>query len=719
MQASLTYPNTRRDNTVDTYHGTDVNDPYQWLEDADSKDTADWVVEQNNLTATVLNQCTTKDQIKKRLTDLNNYEKFSCPSRKGDNYVYYYNNGLQNQSVLMISKDLTESQTLLDPNLLEADGTASLGVSSFSEDGKLFAYGVSKSGSDWQTISIRDTETFQDLEVDDAPEQLEWVKFSSISWTKDNLGFFYSRYPKPALFENKDKDKQDAGCETEKINGQQLYYHKIGTPQSADRLIFEQPDHPERMVLGQVTHDGNHLLITVSENCNPKNQLYCLDLQTNKTYHMIDTFDAGYDYVCNHNTTFFFRTNLNADQYRIVSMQLDTTPGKTFNSITEVVPETTNMLDSVVFVNHHDMLISYIQDVKEVICKFSFNKDFTTVTEMDTNIALPCGGTVTGVSGRWDDSVIYYQFKSYLYPGTIFKYDLLTNEQTTHRTTTLPGFDPSLFQLDQVFYPSKDGTKIPMYIMHKKSLEMNSNNPTYMFAYGGFGISLMPQFSSTLIMFMTNFNGVIAIPNIRGGGEYGEKWHQAGAKLNKQNCFDDFHAAAEYLTSNKYTSPKNLTIRGGSNGGLLMAACLNQRPELYGCVVAAVGVLDMLKFHKFTIGYAWVSDYGSSDNKEDFDNLIRYSPLHNVPTADSVDPTTFPAVILTTADHDDRVVPLHTFKYVSALQHSLGSTVINPLIARIESKAGHGGGKPLTKQINEAADIFSFAAKYTGGVWVD
>ncbi len=677
---SLTYPASPKGNQVDTYHGTTVADPYRWLENPDSPETRAWIEAQNKLTAEYLAQIPARDRIQQRLTKLWNYEKYGIPFKQGDRYFYFKNDGLQNQNVLYTLKTLTDRPTvLLDPNILSPEGTISLSGISVSEDGNLLAYGLSTSGSDWQEWKVRDIATNTDL-----PDHVKWVKFSGASWTHDGKGFFYSRYDEP-----NEKTK------LEDVNYfQKLYYHRLGTPQSEDILIYERPDHKEWGFSGGVTEDGRYLIVSVWLGTDPRNLVFYKDLQTPNApvVELINTFEAEYSFIDNDDTRFWFRTDLNAPRSRVIA--IDITKGDR-DHWQELIPEAEETLQGVSVLNNQ-FITSYLKDARSQIK--TFDLDGRLVREIE----LPGIGSANGFGGKRHDTETFYSFTSFTTPSTIYRYDLQTGKSTLFRQPEVD-FNPQDYETHQVFYHSKDGTQIPMFIVHKKGIQLDGTNPTYLYGYGGFGVSLTPSFSVSLLVWL-EMGGVYASPNLRGGGEYGEAWHQAGMKLKKQNVFDDFIAAAEWLIANKYTSPAKLAIGGGSNGGLLVAACMTQRPDLFGAVLPAVGVMDMLRFQKFTIGWAWTSEYGSADNLEEFKVLYAYSPLHNLKPG-----TAYPATLLTTADHDDRVVPAHSFKFAAALQAAHQGTA--PVLIRIETKAGHGAGKPTTKMIEEAADRWAFLVK--------
>jgi len=707
------YPAPKRHEHVDDYHGTKVSDPYRWLEDPDSAETTAWVREQNNVTNKFLDTCDTRGSIKGRLTELFNFERYSCPFKRGERYFYFKNDGLQNQSVLYKQSSLeAPSELLLDPNVLEADGTASLGAYAFSEDGSRLAYGVSKSGSDWQSIYVKNVDDLTDL-----PDKIDWVKFSGISWTHDHKGFFYSRYPTPSSLESKATDEQKRGTETDAAANQAIYYHLIGQDQSQDVKVFSTPENPAWMMTGEVSDDGHFLLITINDSCDPVNRLFYMPLTNQslpveserKVIKLVDNFEALYEYITNEGSEFYFKSNLDAPRYRVIAIDINKPERGNWR---EVIPHhEQDVLNAVVCVDANKLITCYMHHVKELIKMYNLEGK-----EEKAEFPFPSVGSIGGLSARKKDSEFFYKFTSFLYPGTIFHYDIKQDKQITFRETDVKGFDADQFVAEQVFYPSKDGTKVPMFIVSKKDLPRDGNNPVLLYGYGGFNISLTPSFAVSRVVFAQHFNGIVAIPNIRGGGEYGEAWHKQGTLGQKQNVFDDFQSAAQFLIHERYTSPHKIAIHGGSNGGLLVAACLNQRPDLFGAGVAAVGVLDMLRFHKFTIGYAWCSDYGCADKKEDFEYLYKYSPLHNINTAQP-----YPAVLLTTADHDDRVVPLHSFKYMAELQHQVGNKPEQkaPLLIRVEVKAGHGAGKPLSKQIEETSDVFGFIAKNLDIKWTN
>lgn len=698
------YPEFRRDESVvDDCHGVKISDPYRYLEDPDGEETKAFVQAQNALSLPFLAGTPIRDKFNNRMTDLYNFEKYGCPFRRGQRYFYYFNTGLQNHSVLYMQDSLEgEAHVLLDPNSMSEDGTTALQYVSFSEDGNMLAYGLSMRGSDWSVIKVRDVSTGQDL-----ADELRWVKFSCLSWTHDNRGFFYNRYAEP-------KKTEDAGTETEINLHQKLYYHVVGTSQSDDILCHEDLEHPKWMFGLEVTDDGKFFVLTVSEGCDPVNRLYYCPaspvLDRLNFIRIVDNFEAQYEYIANDDTIFTLKTNLHAPRYRIIRADF----ARQEIHWEEVVPEKSDVLEWAAAVNGSQLVLAYLRDVKSVLELHELASGALLV-EFPLDV-----GTIVSYSGRRRDHDIFYKFTSFLVPGTIFRCDLssLPLNPTVFRNAVVAGFDASRFITTQVFVTSKDGTRFPMFIVSRKSgVQLDGSNPTLLYGYGGFNISITPSFSVSRVVFMQHMGGILAVANIRGGGEYGETWHKAGCFANKQNVFDDFQAAAEYLIQHGYTSPPKLAINGGSNGGLLVAACLNQRPDLFGCVLANVGVMDMLRFHKFTIGHAWTTDYGCADNPEHFPFLIKYSPLHNVRPA----ATQYPAVLVMTGDHDDRVVPLHSLKFIATLQHEIGRQPhqTNPLMARIEVKAGHGSGKPTNKIIEEAADMYAFMARTVGMEWSD
>ena len=667
----MTPPPTRRENHTDFLHGIPVADPYRWLEDPHSPETQAWIAAQNQYTEHFLAQIPQRRAISERLTQLWNYERIGIPFREGGKLFGFRNTGLQNQNVLY---ELTPegSRLILDPNTFSEDGTVALTGISVSKDGRWLAYGVSEGGSDWQTWRIRDLETGEDL-----PDQIQWVKFSGASWRPDNQGFYYSRYPAP---ENP----------LEAVNThQKLYYHRLGSPQSEDRLIYERPDQPTWGFSAEVSEDGQYLFISVWQGTENKNLLLYQELgdadapiQT-----LVGEWIAQYQILANQGRSCWIQTNHQAPQGKVVRVELGDP-----DSWQEVIPESKDTLEGVSYLNGQ-LVTRYLHDAHAQV------KIFSPEGTWQRDLPLPGLGSVSGFGGKTTDTDTYFSFTNFVTPPTIYHYDL-----TTHTTTLFAqpqvDFDPTAYEVKQIFYPSRDGTPIPMFITHKKGIPLDGSHPTYLYGYGGFNIALTPSFSVGMLVWL-EMGGIYAVANCRGGGEYGETWHEAGMKHQKQNVFDDFIAAAETLIQEGYTCPKKLAIGGGSNGGLLVAACLTQRPDLFGAVLPAVGVLDMLRFHQFTIGWAWISEYGDPDNPDDFSTLLSYSPLHRLQPG-----TPYPATLITTADHDDRVVPAHSFKFAAALQYAQGGTA--PILIRIDTRAGHGAGKPTSKHIAEIADKWAF-----------
>ncbi|MBC1221325.1 S9 family peptidase [Nostoc sp. UCD121] len=685
---SITYPSSQKSNQADNYHGTLVADSYRWLEDPDSEETRAWIEAQNQITFGYLSEIPVREKIKQRLTKLWDYEKYGIPFKEGESlqdgsterYFYFKNDGLQNQSVLYSLKTLEDQpKVLLDPNQLSEDGTVALSGLSISQDGKLLAYGLSTSGSDWQEWKVRDVETGEDLQ-----DHLKWIKFSGASWTHDNQGFFYSRYDEP----NEKTQLEDVNYY------QKLYYHQLGQPQSEDVLIYQRPDQKEWGFGGGVTEDGHYLIISIWLGSDSKNLVFFKDL-TNpnaEVVELINQFEADYSFIDNDDSVFYFRTDLNAPRGRVIAIDTKNSAPENWR---EIIPQSAETLESVGILNNQ-FVADYLKDAHSQIKIFDLKGGFI------REIELPGLGSAGGFGGKRHDTETFYSYTSFTTPGTIYRYDMITGKSTVFRQPEVD-FNPNDYETKQVFYQSKDGTRVPMFITHKKGIKLDGNNPTYLYAYGGFNVSMTPGFSVSLLVWM-EMGGVYAMPNIRGGGEYGEEWHQAGMKEKKQNVFDDFIGAAEWLIANKYTKTQKLAIAGGSNGGLLVGACMTQRPDLFGAALPAVGVIDMLRFHKFTIGWAWTSEYGSADNSEEFPVLYAYSPLHNIKPD-----TAYPATLITTADHDDRVVPAHSFKFAAALQEAHAGDA--PVLIRIETKAGHGAGKPTAKIIEEAADKWAFLVR--------
>jgi prolyl oligopeptidase len=678
----LSYPKPKTVEQVDDYHGVKVADPYRWLEDTDSTDTHAWVEAENKVTFGYLEQIPYRKTIRDRMMKLWNFERFTVPQQQGGRYFYQHNNGLQNQNVLLVAEALNaEPRQLLDPNTLSSDGTVALGGEAITDDGKLMAYGTAASGSDWQEWHVRDVDTGKDL-----PDLIKWVKFSGASWSKDGKGFYYSRYDEP-----KGTALRDANY------FQKLYYHQLGTAQSEDKLIYERPDNKELGFGGSVTNDGRYLVIFVFQGTSPKNRLYYKDLTKpdSEVVKLLDDFDAQYQFIDNDGPVFWIQTDLDAPRGKLIA--IDTRHPEKANWKT-VVAQSADKLENVNVVDNL-FLIGYLKDAKTEVRVHDLHGKFL------RNVDLPGIGTAAGFGGKRKDKETFYSFTSFISPTTIYRYDPETGKSSVFKQPKVD-FDATKYETKQVFYNSKDGTRIPMFLTYKKGLKLDGQNPTLLYAYGGFDISLTPGFSIPTVVWL-EMGGIYAQPNLRGGGEYGEDWHLAGTKAKKQNVFDDFIAAAEWLIANKYTSTPKLAIRGGSNGGLLIGAMLTQRPDLFGATLPLVGVMDMLRFQKFTIGWAWTSDYGSSDNSDDFKALYAYSPLHNLKPG-----TKYPPTLIATADHDDRVVPGHSFKFAATMQADQAGTA--PVLIRIETKAGHGAGKPISKIIDQTADEWSFVAHNLG-----
>ncbi len=683
MSPKFSYPTTPQQDVIDVYHGREIKDPYRWLENPDSKETQAWITAENKITFDYLSQISAREKIKQRLTKLWDYEKYGIPFKKEKKYFYFKNNGLQNQSVLYSLKNLDDEPTiLLDPNTLSEDGTVALSGLSISENAQYLAYGLSTSGSDWVEWKVKEIETGKDLS-----DHLKWTKFSGTSWTKDHQGFFYSRYDEP----NEKTKLEDTNYY------QKLYYHRLGTPQKEDSLIYDRPDEKEWGFSGKVTEDGQYLIIIVWKGTDTKNLIFYKDLtQANSpVIELINEFEADYSFIDHDSSIFYFRTDLNAPKGKVISIDIHHPSQENWG---EIIPETKETLEDVGILNNQ-FVCDYLKDAKSAIKIHDLQGNFI------REITLPGIGSTGGFNGKRYDTETFYAFTSFTTPSTIYHYNMVTGKSTIFRRPTVD-FYPKKYEIKQVFYESKDGTKIPMFITHKKGLKLDANNPTYLYGYGGFNVSLTPSFSISNLVWM-EMGGVYAVPNLRGGGEYGEEWHQAGMKNNKQNVFDDFISAAEWLIKNNYTSSQKLAIGGGSNGGLLVGACLTQKPDLFAAALPSVGVLDMLRFHQFTIGWAWCPEYGSSENEEDFKTLYAYSPLHNL-----IPNTAYPATMITTADHDDRVVPAHSFKFAAALQNAHNGE--KPVLIRIETKAGHGAGKPTTKVIEEIADKWAFLVDNLG-----
>jgi prolyl oligopeptidase len=674
----LSYPETTKIDHVDAYHGVKVADPYRWLEDENSAETSAWVEAQNKVTFAYLEKIPFRQQLAARLENLYNYPKYSSPSRRGEYFFFTKNDGLQNQSVYYIQKGLDATpEVLIDPNKLSEDGTSRLGTFSLSREGKTLVYGISKGGSDWQEYFVMDVATKQTQ-----PDHLEWVKVSSVAWAGD--GFFYSRYPAP------EKGKEL----TSKNENHQVYFHKLGTAQPADELVYEDKANPQRFHGLRTTEDQRFAILNISERGKGKkgNALFYRDLtKPDKTFKPIvaEIGDDSFAVIENVGDKFLLYTDRGAPNARVFLFDPANPEEQNWKV---VIPEKPEPLDSVDAAGGK-LFVTYLKDVATRAYVYSLDG------ELENEIKLPGLGSADGFAGRNDDKFVFYTFTTFNYPPTIFKYDIATKQSTLFRAPEIPGFKATDYETAQVFFKSKDGTRIPMFLVHKKGIKLDGNNPTLLTGYGGFNVVQSPGFSSLRLALLEQ-GVVFASANMRGGGEYGEKWHEAGTKLKKQNVFNDFIAAAEFLISDKITSPEKLAIQGGSNGGLLVGAVMNQRPELFKVAIPQVGVMDMLRFQKFTIGWNWVADYGSSDNADEFKAIYAYSPLHNIKPG-----VKYPATLITTADHDDRVVPAHSFKYASTLQAAQAGDA--PVLIRIDTKSGHGASN-TKKAIQTTADIYSF-----------
>jgi prolyl oligopeptidase len=678
----LSYPPTKRVEQVDVLHGVKVADPYRWLEDdaRKSKEVADWVEAQSKFTADYLKAIPEREGIQKRLTELWNYERYSAPFKAGGRYFFSKNDGLQNQSVLYTLEALDgEPRVLIDPNTWSKDGTVALGSVSPSDDGKYLAYSVAEAGSDWNTWRVLDVASAKPL-----ADEVKWTKFSGASWTRDGKGFFYSRYDEPK-----------PGEKFQSLNlNQKVFYHRLGTPQSEDVLVYRQPDHPDWGFSTDVSEDGRYLIITTWKGTDHRYRVAYKDLEDRfaAPIDLIETFDNEYSFVGNDGPVFYFKTDLEAPRGRLIA--IDTRKPEKANW-KELIPQAAESLQSIGLVGNL-FVANYLKDAHSQIKLFRPDGVFL------REVSLPTLGTASGFGGKRSDTETFYAFSSFATPPSIYRYDLIGGQSKLLRQAKVK-FNPDDYEVKQVFYKSKDGTKVPMFITHKKGLALDGNQPTLLYGYGGFNIPLTPVFSVARLGWL-ELGGVFVQANLRGGGEYGQDWHKAGTKLQKQNVFDDFIAAAEWLIANKYTRSEKLAIMGGSNGGLLVGACMTQRPDLFGACIPQVGVMDMLRFHKFTAGRFWVDDYGLPDNADEFKALYAYSPYHNLKKG-----TKYPATLVTTADTDDRVVPGHSFKFIAQLQYCQAGTA--PVLARIETRAGHGAGKPTAKLIEEVADQWAFLVK--------
>ena len=677
LAAAIQYPETRKTDVVDEIHGTAVPDPYRWLEDDNAEDTKAWVAAQNQVTEDFLARIPQRGEIRKRLADLWNFDRTGAPQEFGGKWFFTHNTGLQNQSVLKVSDTLDgEARLLLDPNALSKDGTVALANFTPSEDGKLLGYSISRGGSDWNEILVRDVATGKDT-----GDHLKWVKFSGISWAKDGSGFYYSRYNAPA----------EGAALTQKNEFQKLCFHKIGTPQSEDTLIYERKDHPRWGFGGGLTEDGKFLVIHVTEGTDPKNRFFFKEAKEEaKVVELLADADASYDFVGNEGDLFYFRTDLKAPRHRVIAIDVKKPERESWK---EVIPESKDLLQGVTMVGGK-LACEFLRDARSAITIYGLDG------KRVRDVELPGIGSAGGFEGRKKDKETFYSFTSYTDPGAIFRYNLETGESKLWKRPEV-GFDGAAYETKQVFVPSKDGTKVPVFITHKKGIKLDGSHRVLLSGYGGFNISLSPGFSIGRAVWLER-GGILAVANLRGGGEYGSEWHLAGTRLRKQNVFDDFIAAGEWLVKEKYTQPSRLAIQGGSNGGLLVGACMTQRPDLFGAALPAVGVMDMLRFHKFTIGWAWEKDYGSAEDPEEFKALLQYSPYHVLKPG-----TRYPATMVTTADHDDRVVPAHSFKFAARLQECQAKDG-PPVLIRIDTSAGHGAGTALSKMIDRTADEWAF-----------
>ncbi len=669
-------PVTRRDDTVEDYHGTAVSDPYRWLEDESSAETKAWVEAQNDVARAYLDALPERGRIKERYTELYNYARYTVPRKKGEWYFFYKNDGLQNQAVLYRQKNLGDEATVvLDPNTLSSDGTLALSSEVVSEDGGLLAYGVSASGSDWQEIRVRNIEEQRDYD-----EVIRWCKFASIAWRHDNQGFYYNRLPDPATVTEEDQS-----------NFSKVYWHSVGTAQDADGLVFERAEAKELSFSPFISDDGRYLFLSVWEGTNPNNRLYYREVASDGPFvRLLDEADASYEYIGNDGPLFYMQTNLDAPRGRIVVIDSEHPERERWR---EIVAQQEDVLVFVTIVHQQMVLVTMHNASNHVLV---YEKDGRFVRE----IALPMLGSIGGIGGQPQDSEFFFSFTSYLYPVSVFRYDFADGALSTLYKVQ-HAFDSSGYETEQVFFPSKDGTQVSMFLTHRKNLPLDGNNPVLLYGYGGFDIGLTPSFAVSHLLWIER-GGIYVEVNLRGGNEYGEEWHQAGMLEKKQNVFDDFIAAAEWLVERKYTRAERIATMGGSNGGLLVAACLVQRPDLYGAVICQVPVIDMLRYHRFTVGRYWVSELGNAEGSaEQFAFMYKYSPLHNVKTG-----VEYPPTLIMTADSDDRVVPAHARKFAATLQAAQAGD--NPILLRVEKKAGHGAGKPTGKVIEEQSDIYAF-----------
>src|SRR5262245_1991736 len=687
-EPSLSYPTTRKTDTVDDFSGTKVPDPYRWLEDLGSPETASFIETQNKLASGYLGRIPIRAAIEKRLTDLWNYPRTTVPFREGGKLFYKKNSGLQQQSPLFVRDTLTaEPRVLLDPNTLSADGSIALSTTSVSPDAKYLAYGLAQGGADWQTIHVREVATGKDL-----PDRVEWFRFSGISWTKDGKGFFYSRFLQPPA-------GQELSAE---LLNHRLYYHRVGTPQSEDRLVYERPDNPRWFVYGGTSEDGRYLIVYLRQGSDPRNRCYYADLGDPMqpkldapTVPVVDEFVAQFDVIGNRGGLFLARTDLDAPKRKVIAIDPRLKTGR--SGWKTIVPEAPYALEEAAFAGGK-IFAGYLVDVKSRVDVYSLDG------VREGEIALPGVGTAGSFMGREDGDELFYQFSSQLMPGTVYRYDVKSGSQAPFEAPPAV-FDASAYETTQVFFSSRDGTRVPMFVTAKKGLKKDGTNPVWLFAYGGFAVSVRPTYTPWVAAWL-EMGGVFAVPNLRGGGEYGEEWHRAGMKEKKQNVFDDFIAAAEHLVREHVTSPSRIVIAGGSNGGLLVGAAMTQRPDLFAVALPAVGVMDMLRYHRFTGGAAWRIEYGSADEPADFPSLRASSPLQNLKPG-----TCYPATLVTTSDHDDRVVPSHSYKFAAELQSDQGCP--KPVLLRVETQSSHGY-TPTDKLISARADLMAFVAQQLG-----
>ena len=674
-QNTITYPQTRTINQVDNYFGTTVSDPYRWLEDLDSKEVLNWAHSQQDVTQKYLDKIPFTDKIDNILKSNWDYERMGMPFHRKNRYFYYHNTGLQNHSILCYKDGINgDAKVLLDPNTFSEDGSESLSMVSVSKDGNTLAYGISQSGSDWDEYFIMDITSGKKYD-----DHLKWIKFSSASWLPDGSGFYYGRYPKPTGDEFEDQNQNN-----------KLYLHRIGTSQDEDELVYEDPSNPDYGFYSWVTKDEKYQILGVWSGANDHTLLFYRQFKSlGEFLPIIDEWKGDFNIIHNFGSEFFIFTRFESPNGRVMKFDLSSTD---FSTWIDIVAESDDILSRAKLVNKNQLLLTFKKDLIDEVRMYNLEG-----TLID-NFKLPDMGSVD-FSGNWDDYKIFYTFTSFLYPSTIFTLDLETKKSELFWNPVL-NFDASSYTVKREFYTSKDGTQIPMFIIHKSDLELNGSNPTYLYGYGGFNGSVTPYFSVSRLTWL-EIGGVLALPAIRGGGEYGEDWHEAGMLDRKQNVFDDFIFAAEFLIDSKYTSSQKLAIGGGSNGGLLVSACMLQRPDLFSVVDCSVPVTDMLRFHKFTIGWAWVPEYGSSENKDQFKTLIQYSPVHNVKQG-----VKYPSIMISTGDHDDRVVPSHSYKLAAELQSKNGGD--NPMLLRVHGKSGHGAGKPTNQVIREIAETWAF-----------